>query len=71
MIVYSDVMRKLMAMVERVARGNAGVLITGETGSGKELIARSLHHKSLRSGKVVLLPEIAPQLLGVRIVGSF
>jgi transcriptional regulator with PAS, ATPase and Fis domain len=51
MIVYSEVMRKLMAMVERVARGSAAVLITGETGSGKELVARSLHHKSLRSSK--------------------
>ena len=51
MISCSDAMRKLMAMVERVARGSAAVLITGETGSGKELIARSLHHKSLRSSK--------------------
>jgi DNA-binding NtrC family response regulator len=48
-VVFSEAMRKLMSMVERVARGNAAVLITGETGSGKELIARSLHHHSLRS----------------------
>lgn len=44
-------MRKLMQMVERVARANASVLITGETGSGKEFIARALHHNSLRCNK--------------------
>ena len=44
-------MRKLMQMVERVARSNASVLITGETGSGKEFIARALHHHSLRCHK--------------------
>src|SRR5690242_3847775 len=50
-IVCSEIMRKLMAMVERVARGSAAVLITGETGSGKELIARAIHHHSLRATK--------------------
>jgi DNA-binding NtrC family response regulator len=44
-------MRKLMQMVERVARASASVLITGETGSGKEFIARALHHHSLRCTK--------------------
>lgn len=44
-------MQKLMAMAERVARGTAAILITGETGSGKELIARAIHHHSLRCSK--------------------
>jgi len=50
-VVCNDSMRKLMQMVERVARSNASVLITGETGSGKEFIARALHHHSLRCHK--------------------
>jgi DNA-binding NtrC family response regulator len=50
-VVASEPMRKLMQMVERVARANASVLITGETGTGKEFIARGLHHHSLRCTK--------------------
>jgi transcriptional regulator with GAF, ATPase, and Fis domain len=47
-IVQSEVMRKLMAMVERVAPHNASVLIVGETGSGKEMVARYIHSHSGR-----------------------
>ena len=41
-------MRRLVDVVRRVAQSPATVLITGETGSGKELIARAVHHYSLR-----------------------
>ena len=47
-IIHSEAMRDVMARVERVAQSNATVLITGESGAGKELIARALHHFSLR-----------------------
>lgn len=51
-IVYqSDVMTRLMAMVERVAPSNATVLVLGESGTGKELIAQAMHEKSNRSHK--------------------
>jgi two-component system NtrC family response regulator len=50
-VVASDRMSQLMVQVERIARSNASVLITGESGSGKEMIARAVHHYSLRSAK--------------------
>lgn len=44
----SAVMRELMAQVERVATSETRVCVRGETGTGKELIARTLHDKSPR-----------------------
>src|SRR5271170_3431351 len=45
----SEVMRKVMAQVERVAASESRVCILGETGTGKELVARSLHERSPRA----------------------
>jgi two-component system, NtrC family, nitrogen regulation response regulator NtrX len=45
----AEVMRKIMAQVERVAASESRVCILGETGTGKELIARTLHERSPRS----------------------
>jgi DNA-binding NtrC family response regulator len=50
-VIASPAMKRLMELVERVARTSAAVLIVGETGCGKEIIARALHHYSLRSTK--------------------
>jgi DNA-binding NtrC family response regulator len=50
-VIASEPLRALLSTIERVARSQATVLITGESGSGKELIARAVHHYSLRSHK--------------------
>ncbi len=50
-IIASPAMRQFMGMVERVAKHTETVLITGETGTGKELIACSVHECSNRSTK--------------------
>jgi transcriptional regulator with PAS, ATPase and Fis domain len=42
-------MRRLYAVLERVASGTATVLIQGETGTGKDVVARSLHKASPRA----------------------
>ena len=41
-------------LLERVAPGDIAVLLTGETGVGKEVFAERLHHKSKRAGKPLL-----------------
>ena len=46
----SAAMREVMAQVEHVAASETRVCIRGETGTGKELIARTLHEKSARRG---------------------
>lgn len=44
----SPAMRKIDAIIERIAPTDLGILITGETGVGKEVIARKIYEKSLR-----------------------
>ena len=50
-IIASPAMRQVMDLVERAARTSATILITGETGTGKEIVARAVHHYSLRANK--------------------
>jgi PAS domain S-box-containing protein len=50
----SPVMRDVFKAVELVATTDSAVLILGETGTGKELIARAIHRSSRRSGAVMV-----------------
>jgi len=45
----SPQIRKIFEIIKKIARSNASILITGETGTGKELIASLAHYNSLRA----------------------
>ncbi|MEN9577016.1 MAG: Fis family transcriptional regulator [Pseudomonadota bacterium] len=49
----SPVVKELAQLVARAARSSASVLVTGERGTGKELIARALHRSSLRAHRTL------------------
>jgi len=54
MLARDPAMRSVVAFAEQVAPSNASILITGESGSGKEVMARHVHKKSLRHSKVFI-----------------
>ncbi len=65
-------LRPVMQRVEQVAPTDAPVLILGETGSGKEVIARAIHARSRRSGGPVVRVNcgaIPPELVDSELVG--
>jgi DNA-binding NtrC family response regulator len=47
----SGALQSVLAIVKKVAKSNTTVLIRGETGTGKELIAGAIHHNSLRAAR--------------------
>jgi len=51
MIVRSESLQRVIKLAEKLARHPAAILIVGETGTGKELIARLIHNYSLRSSQ--------------------
>ena len=58
MIGRSAAMRRVYEMVEKVSSTPANVLITGENGTGKELIAREIHERSDRSAEIMLSVDL-------------
>jgi len=53
-LIASPVMHKFMGMVDRVAGHTETVLVVGETGTGKELVARTIHESSYRHNKLLV-----------------
>ncbi len=50
----SDAIKKIFNIIDKVAQTDANVLILGENGTGKELVARAIHQKSLRKDNVFI-----------------
>ncbi|WP_312133363.1 formate hydrogenlyase transcriptional activator FlhA, partial [Leclercia sp.] len=61
----SSAMMTVMKQVEMVARSNSTVLILGETGTGKELIARAIHNQSGRSDRRMVKMNCAAMPAGL------
>jgi len=68
----STAMRAVLSRIAKVAPTDSTVFITGETGTGKELIARAVHKRSQRSGRVfvsVNCAAMAPSLISSELFG--
>ncbi|HEY5027238.1 MAG TPA: sigma 54-interacting transcriptional regulator, partial [Candidatus Angelobacter sp.] len=55
----SEAMRKLFATLQKVVRSSANILIQGETGTGKDLVARTLHAHSFRRDRPFVAVDCA------------
>jgi len=68
----SEALRRVLAQVSKVAPTDSTVLISGETGTGKELIARAIHTRSNRSSRAFIrvnCAAISPSLIASELFG--
>jgi DNA-binding NtrC family response regulator len=64
-IAESPAMQPVLRLMERVGPSDANVLVTGEHGTGKELVARWLHASSARAGKPLVIVNMGGLSEGV------
>ena len=68
----SEALRKVLRQVDKVAASDSTVLILGETGTGKELIARAIHKRSKRADRAFIgvnCAAIPPSLIASELFG--
>jgi PAS domain S-box-containing protein len=68
----SEALRKVLSQISKVAPTDSTVLISGETGTGKELIASAIHKRSKRSAKAFIrvnCAAIPPSLIAAELFG--
>ena len=65
LIAESPAMRPVLELIDRVGPSDANVLITGENGTGKGVVARALHSVSVRAGKALVVVNMGGLSEGV------
>ena len=65
MLGESEAMQDVFHKIDKIAPTEANILILGENGTGKELVARALHQKSFRSAKPFITADLAAMSEGI------
>ena len=72
-VFLSPAMNEVMHMISKASRSNATVLISGETGTGKDLVAKTIHFSSIRKNEPYLavnIPSLPESLIESELFGA-
>lgn len=72
-VYHSPIMEEVARLISKASRSDATVLITGETGTGKDLVAKTIHYSSKRKGKPYLalnIPSLPETLIESELFGA-